>query len=227
MDAVWDGDEGTALDARTRLLAVGARACSDVELLAIVLEGGLVRLPGLGLARELIAYAGGLERLDRIDHGVAPMVGRAAARRVAVVRAAIELGRRASAVALVPTEPIRDAAAVHAHFRGRLPQLDREVFLVLLLDGRNRLQGEVRVSEGTLTSALVHPREVFAPAVRAGAAAIILVHNHPSGDPTPSAEDAALTERMRQAGEIIGIRVLDHVVIGQGRYVSLAEERRW
>ncbi|MGH7895986.1 MAG: RadC family protein [Candidatus Binatia bacterium] len=212
---------------RTRLLAAGGRACSDVELLAIVLGHGVATAQDLALARALLAHAGGIERLDRLDHDAPPLVGRAAARRVALIRAALELGRRASASPLPLGEPIRDAAAVHAHVRGCLPQLDREVFLVLLLDGRNRFQGAVRVSEGTLTSALVHPREVFAPAIRAGAAAVILVHNHPSGDPTPSSEDAALTERLRQVGEVVGIRVLDHVVIGQGRYVSLAEERRW
>jgi DNA repair protein RadC len=143
------------------------------------------------------------------------------------VRAAVELGRRATAAPIRVGEPIRDAASVFAHVRGRLPQLDREVFLALLLDGRNRLRAEVCVSEGTLTTALVHPREVFAPAIRDRAAALILVHNHPSGDPTPSSEDVALTERLRQVGEVVGIRVLDHVVVGHGRYMSLAEERRW
>src|SRR5207247_460753 len=112
-------------------------------------------------------------------------------------------------------------AAVYGHFRGRLPQLEREVFYVLLLDGKNRVQAEVHVSEGSLTAALVHPREVFGPAIRAAAAALILVHNHPSGDPTPSAEDAAITQRLRQVGELVGIRVLDHVVIGRGRCTSL------
>jgi DNA repair protein RadC len=143
------------------------------------------------------------------------------------VRAALELGRRAAAIPVAPRSPVRDAAAVYAHFRGRLPQLEREVFWVLLLDGKNRVQGEVRISEGSLTAALVHPREVFLPAIRAAAAALILVHNHPSGDPVPSAEDRAITERLRQVGELIGIRVLDHVVVGRGCYASMAEEGRW
>src|SRR5262249_16390116 len=148
-------------------------------------------------------------------------------RRAVVVAAALEMGRRATATPLRAGGAVKDAEAVHAHFRGRLPQLDREVFYVLLLDGKNRVQGEVRVSEGSLTAALVHPREVFAPAIREAAAALILVHNHPSGDPTPSAEDRAITERLRQVGELVGIRVLDHVVIGKGRYASMADEGRW
>lgn len=83
------------------------------------------------------------------------------------------------------------------------------------------------MSEGSLTAALVHPREVFAPAIRAAAAALILVHNHPSGDPTPSAEDRAITEGLRQVGELVGMRVLDHVVVGRGSYASMADEGRW
>jgi DNA repair protein RadC len=148
-------------------------------------------------------------------------------REAARVRAALELGRRATAVPLSPGAPVRDAAAVFDHFRGRLPQLDREVFYVLLLDGKNRVRGEVRISEGSLTAALVHPREVFAPAIRDAAAALILVHNHPSGDPTPSAEDVAITTRLRQVGELVGIRVLDHVVVGRGRWTSMSETERW
>jgi DNA repair protein RadC len=226
MDAVRDGGEATA-SARNRLLATGGRACSDAELLGLVLDGGLGGESARARAGRLLEWAGGVARLERLDRSASFLVGRGALRRLAAVRAAVELGRRATAAPIRVGEPIRDAASVFAHVRGRLPQLDREVFLALLLDGRNRLRAEVCVSEGTLTTALVHPREVFAPAIRDRAAALILVHNHPSGDPTPSSEDVALTERLRQVGEVVGIRVLDHVVVGHGRYMSLAEERRW
>jgi DNA repair protein RadC len=226
MDAVRDGGGGVA-SARNRLLALGGRGCSDAELLGLVLDGGLGGEVARDRAARLLEWAGGVGRLERVDRGSASLVGRGALRRIAAVRAAIELGRRAAAVPIGFGEPVRDAASVFAHVRGRLPQLDRELFLALLLDGRNRLHAEICVSEGTLTTALVHPREVFAPAIRDRAAALILVHNHPSGDPTPSSEDVALTERLRQVGEVVGIRVLDHVVVGHGRYVSLAEERRW
>ena len=225
MDAVRDAGEGAS--ARARLLAVGGRACSDAELLGIVLDGGVGSEDARTRAAGVLAWAGGVARLERVDRAAGALGGRGAVRRIAVLRAAIELGRRASASPLGTGDPVRDAGAVFAHFRGRLPQLDREVFLALLLDGRNRLRAEIVVSEGTLTTALVHPREVFAPAIRDRAAALILVHNHPSGDPTPSSEDVALTERLRQVGEVVGIRVLDHVVIGHGRYVSFADERRW
>jgi DNA repair protein RadC len=215
------------LGARARLLLAGGRACSDEELLGLLLDGGAGSEAGVAGAVQLLAAAGGLAGLEQLDRAPCDGLVRRWPRRAAVVRAALELGRRAAAIPLAARAPVRDAAAVFAHFRGRLPQLDREVFYVLLLDGKNRVQGEVRVSEGSLTAALVHPREVFAPAIRAAAAALVLVHNHPSGDPTPSAEDRAITERLRQAGELIGIRVLDHVVIGRGSYTSMAEAGRW
>jgi DNA repair protein RadC len=212
---------------RDKLLVGGGRVCSDAELLGLVLDAGADTIGGLVLAERVLRAVGDLTRLERLDRRACAALGRLWPRRLAAMRAALELGRRATAAPLAAQSPVRDAAAVYEHFRGRLPQLDREVFYVLLLDGKNRVQAEVQVSEGSLTAALVHPREVFAPAIRATAAAVILVHNHPSGDPTPSAEDCAITQRLRQVGELVGIRVLDHVVIGRGRYASMAEEGRW
>ncbi len=119
---------------------------------------------------------------------------------------------------------VRDAKGVYDAFRAHFDPMDREQFLAVILDGRNQVIGFNLVAVGTLTSALVHPREVFKAAILANAVAIILVHNHPSGDPEPSAEDRALTGRLKEAGEIIGIRILDHVVIGDGRFRSLSEE---
>jgi DNA repair protein RadC len=229
MHATGDVGRGgrRALGVRDRLLADGARVCGDDELLAVVLDGGTGRPAARALAAALLAQVGDLASIDRLHRTAAGDLPGFWPRRAAVVRAALELGRRAAAAPLALGAPVRDAASVHAHFHGRLPQLDREVFYVLLLDGKNRVRAEVRVSEGSLTAALVHPREVFAPAIRDGAAALILVHNHPSGDPTPSAEDAAITERLRRAGDLLGIRVLDHVVIGRTGYTSMAERDGW
>ena len=105
------------------------------------------------------------------------------------------------------------------HLRG----LAKETFVALLLDTRHRLQACERVSEGTLSTSLVHPREVFGPALRAGAAAVIVAHNHPSGDPEPSAEDLAVTRRLREVGRLLGVPLVDHVVLGDQRWVSIAE----
>jgi DNA repair protein RadC len=112
---------------------------------------------------------------------------------------------------------------VFAHLRGPLAGLRREVFHVLLLDAKHRKLRDVRVSEGSLTATLVHPREVFAPAVRESAAAVVLAHNHPSGDPAPSAEDREITRRLRGAGDLVGVRVLDHVIVGAESYFSFAD----
>src|SRR5262245_15905235 len=215
------------LGARERILAGAGRSLCDAELLGLVLDGGAARAASIVLADRVLRETDGLAHLDRLDRRACTTLGDLRPRQAAAVRAALEIGRRAAAVPLAAGSPVRDAAAVYGHFRGRLPQLDRELFYVLLLDGKNRVQAEVRVSEGSLTAALVHPREVFAPAIRDGAAALILVHNHPSGDPTPSAEDVALTERLRQVGDLVGIRILDHVVIGRGRWASMAESGRW
>jgi len=215
------------LGVRERLLAAGGRTCTDTELLALVLGAGQETDASARLAERVLDAAGGLALVDRIGRVDAGAVAGFWPRRAALLRAAIELGRRAQALPLTVGAPVRDAESVWSHFRGRLPQLDREAFYVLLLDGKNRVQAEVRVSEGSLTAALVHPREVFSPAIRDGAAALVLVHNHPSGDPTPSAEDVALTERLRQVGDLVGVRILDHVVIGRGRWVSMAETGHW
>lgn len=116
---------------------------------------------------------------------------------------------------------IDSADAVAIYFRARLALRRTESFWVIMLDARGRAIGTERIAEGTLTSCLVHPREVFAPAIRARAAHIVLVHNHPSGDPTPSPEDITLTERLSEAGQILGIPVVDHVVIGRDGHRSI------
>ena len=121
-------------------------------------------------------------------------------------------------------EPVRSAEEVFRLFRDDTPLLDREYFWALLLDGRNRVIGLDEVAVGSMTSALVHPRELFKAAILANANSLIVVHNHPSGDPEPSSEDVALTRRLMQAGDIIGIKIIDHVVVGDGRFRSLSEE---
>jgi len=109
------------------------------------------------------------------------------------------------------------------HFHSRLRDHKKEIFCVVLLDARHRVMGEERISEGSLTSSIVHPREVFVPAVRESAGAVVFVHNHPSGEPSPSEDDIAVTRRLERAAELLGIRVLDHVIIGDGVYASFKE----
>ena len=128
----------------------------------------------------------------------------------------------------VPTtwdRQLRQSRDVADLMRSVVAGLDREAFFVVLVDGKNRVSGINLVSLGSLTAALVHPREVFKPAIAGSAAALVLVHNHPSGDPTPSAEDVALTKRLCEVGDLVGIKVLDHIVLGEGNsFRSLADE---
>lgn len=121
-------------------------------------------------------------------------------------------------------QQFRSSQEIYEMFRERFERADREEFLVLLLDAKNKLLGFHVVSVGSLTSSIVHPREVYKIAILGNAAALIFLHNHPSGDPTPSAEDLHITNRLRQVGDVLGIRVLDHVVIGDGRYVSFVDD---
>jgi DNA repair protein RadC len=137
--------------------------------------------------------------------------------------AAVELARRALSAPLPRREPFRSGADVFERFRFMLSDAPVEVFLSVLLDVKHRPLREERVSVGTL----VHPREVFVAAVRERAAAVILVHNHPSGDPAPSAQDREVTRRLRSAGGILGIPVIDHVVLGDGSFFSFREEEGW
>jgi DNA repair protein RadC len=209
---------------RERLASHGAEALSDTELVALILRTGAAGRPAADLARSLLARPAGLRGLSRAlpsELRIEPGVGAAKAGSLA---AAFELGRRLAGHRLRPGDPIRSAADVHRHFYPQLRDSPRERFLVLLLDGRHRVIRPVVASEGTLTASLVHPREVFAPALREPAAAVVLVHNHPSGDPTPSREDREVTARLCAAGELLGIPVLDHVVVAEQGFVSLREE---
>jgi DNA repair protein RadC len=139
------------------------------------------------------------------------------------LHALFELARRYSEERLIPGATFRGAEDVFRHFRMRLRDSRQEQFFLLLLDSRRRFLGEVAVSQGTMERALVHPRDVFGAAVRERAGAVVIVHNHPSGDPTPSPEDINVTRRLREAGALIGIPLLDHVILGEGRWLSLAE----
>jgi len=215
----------SAADApRERLAALGAEALSDAELVALLLRTGSARHPARDAAQALLRRHGGLRGLGRAalaELRGQPGVGEAKA---ATLLAAFELGRRAASLRLRPGDPIRSPADVHRHFHPLLRDAPHERFLVVLLDGRHRMMREVVISQGTLTASLVHPREVFAPALREPAAAVVLVHNHPSGDPTPSREDREITARLAAAGELLGIPVLDHVVVAEQGYVSLRED---
>jgi DNA repair protein RadC len=209
---------------RERLKALGAQALSSAELLALVLGSGTGRRSAIGLGQEILAEAGGsLRRIAaRPVAALTALAGVGVARSVAV-HAALELGRRMAAEARDEGAPMRSPRDVYAAFASRLEDLPVEEFHVAVLDSQHRLERDIAVTRGILNSSLVHPREVFREAIAERAAAVILVHNHPSGDPTPSADDRAVTEQLVAAGRLLDIPVHDHVIVGRGRYLSFAE----
>lgn len=211
---------------REKLLAHGANALSNAELLAILLHTGYKDRPVLHVAEEILALykeqgLGGIANLSAQDFSAVKGVGGAKA---AVLIAAIELGRRLAQRAAKRRWLIRSAEDVAAYMMPRLRDEMREHFVAVLLNVKNRVLAAPVISVGSLNASIVHPRELFREAVRASAAGVILVHNHPSGDPSPSREDLAVTRSMIAAGELMQIPVLDHVILGDDTYRSLKEE---
>ncbi len=209
---------------RERLRTVGPRNLSLEELFVLLVGSGTASRSAVRVARGLARRFPELGRLASADVGSLeglPGVGPATAARLVD---AFELGRRAAAERGAGSAPIRGPEDVYRRLGPRLRDAPQEEFHALLLNTRHRVVREVLITRGILDASLIHPREVFRVAVGEGAAGIILVHNHPSGDPTPSPEDRAVTRQLSEAGRAVGIPVLDHVVVGRGRYVSLASE---
>ncbi len=208
---------------RERLLRLGPDALSPAELLGVLLGTGTRGLSAVEVGQRLLERCGGLRRLSsRLPREMAAVHGVGGAR-AARVAAAFALGRSAGVLRIPRGERFRSGGDIFRHYHGRMRDLRKEQFWAVLLDGKNRVLREERVSEGSLTASLVHPREVFAPAIRESAGAMVFVHNHPSGDPTPSVEDVEITRRLCAVADLVGIRVLDHVVVGDGAYVSFLE----
>ena len=200
---------------RERLLALGAAALTSAELLAILIGTGTSGASAPEVAAALLAQGGpDLARL------AGRSIGHAKATRIV---AALELGRRLLEEGRPDRTRIRSPADVYRWFAPRLADLAAEEFHVLALDSQSGVLRDLLVTRGILNSSLVHPREVFRGAIAEAAAGIIVVHNHPSGDPTPSADDRAVTRQLVEAGRVLDLPVYDHVVVGANRYVSFAE----
>lgn len=209
---------------RERLRRLGPRSLTLSELLTLLIGSGSGHGSAVDVAGRIAAKLGGVDRLGSVDVAILEGVEGVGSATAARLAAAFELGRRAASSDASDDEPIRGPADVFQRMGPRLRDVRQEEFHALLLNTRHRVLREVLVTRGILDASLIHPREVFRLAVSEGAASVILVHNHPSGDPTPSAEDRAVTRQLAAAGRSLGIPVLDHVVIGRGRYVSLAPE---
>lgn len=212
------------LKPRERLYQLGPEVLSNREVLAILLRTGTHGENVLELAERILTEAGGLIGLVRLStheleqvHGIGPA-------KAAQVKAALELGKRSIAADPTVKPIINSPSDVADLVMEEMRNLDREHFRIMHLSTRNNVLGISAVSVGSLNSSIVHPRECFKEAIRRNANSIILLHNHPSGDPAPSREDLDITRRLTEGGKILGIEVLDHVIIGEKRYVSLKEQ---
>ncbi|MFN8574601.1 MAG: DNA repair protein RadC [Gemmatimonadaceae bacterium] len=209
---------------RERLVRLGVGSLSTVELIAIVLGTGTGNRSALALAHHVFSAVGGsLRRLATGSVTALTAVDGIGAARAGVLHAALELGRRMSAEGKGEGVAMRAPRDVYEVFAPRLQDLPVEEFHVAVLNAQQRLERDITVTRGILNSSLVHPREVFREAIAEQAASIILVHNHPSGDPTPSHEDEIITEQLFLAGRLLDVPVQDHVIVGRGRYTSFME----
>jgi DNA repair protein RadC len=210
---------------RERLLAVGPRALSDAELVALILGTGTGKLSARAAALSLVEALPLPELAWAPPDTLSALPGVGLAR-AAALSAAFELGRRGAWSPPLRGERCLDPGQVHELLR-HAAHAEREGFHVVLLDVRGRLLRTLQVAEGSLSQCPVSPRDALRPAVREGAHAVIFAHNHPSGDPTPSPDDADLTERLRAAAEVVGVLARDHVVVAAGGYYSFVEAGRW
>jgi len=218
----WPQDERP----REKLLSRGAAGLTDAELLALIIRSGdpATGQSAIDLGRKLIGHFGSnLRELGSADIAELTAIKGMGLAKAAGVKAAFTLASRFQARKLERLDRFTSPHQVFDYFHHEFRDSRKEYFLALLLDGKNRIVRRVQISEGSLNQSIVHPREVFSPAVRESAAALILVHNHPTGDPAPSGEDIAVTRRLRDAGDLMGIKVLDHIIVGDGEYVSFVE----
>lgn len=210
---------------RERLLRFGAKQLTNSELLALVIRSGTKEYHALDLASEILKRFDGIKGLVSCEAGELMRIEGIGEARACSIIACVELSRR-MVVDIRRGNPTRlqKSKDVYQLLLPRFIGEHQELFYVLALDGRNKIRRQIQIAQGSATSVEVHPREVFAPLIREGAAAAIIAHNHPSGDPSPSADDLALTARLTEVAAIIGIPILDHLIFGASTYVSLADK---
>ncbi len=208
---------------RERLANAGPEALRDAELLAILFRTGTRSMGAVALGEKILRHFGGLRTVARASLEELQQVDGIGTVKAIEIKAALELGKRLAAFTDRDRSKITGASDIADLLMVRFKEYEHEVFKCVILNTKNEVMKTVDVSHGGLDGTLAIPRDVFKQAVRDGASAVILCHNHPSGDPEPSPEDITLTTRLCESGELLGIRVLDHVIFGDGRWVSLSE----
>ena len=211
---------------RERLQKSGPGALSDSELLAIILRMGTGNVSVTELAKKLVTHYGGLKGIASASFEELCEIKGIGTAKAAQIKAAFEIGKRFSQAIDTKGDQIRCSEDVKNLLWHKMRTYDKEHFMIVLLDTKNRVIKTETVSVGILDSSIVHPREVFKSAIKSNAASVVLVHNHPSGDPTPSRNDTSTTIKLREAGELVGISVLDHVIIGERSYYSFKDNNK-
>lgn len=209
---------------RERLIHHGAESLTDAELLAIILRTGDGKISALDLAHHVLKHCHGFRGLDAISINELCEIRGVGPAKAAQIKAAIEIGRKLVAAKRSERQHLQTSRDVFDYLHDRLRNQAREIFIMLLLTIKNKLIKEQKLFEGTLNQSLVSPREVLKEAINGKAASVIFVHNHPSGEPVPSLDDRQVTKQLVEACKAAGISVLDHVIIGDGKFFSFADE---
>ncbi len=209
---------------RERLIQSGDEYLTDAELLGIIIRDGTTNYRAVDLAQELLSKYGDFRKLSSVSIGELCKVRGIGPARAAQIKASLAIAKRFSTISVRPSQQFKCSKDIFDHFHERLREKKQEIFFIILLDNKNRIIKELDISKGSLTSSIVHPREVFNPAIKESAVSVIFVHNHPSGDPEPSKEDIQMTRRLLEVGDVVGIKVLDHIIIGNECFVSLKDK---
>lgn len=209
---------------RERMMHYGAEALSHAELLAILLRTGSHQESAIHLAQRIMNKIGSIRNLVDLSINELTQIKGIGNAKAVQLKAAIELGQRLARARMSDTVTIRSPLDAVDVLSEQLRYLQKEHFVCLFLNTKNHIIAQETLSIGSLNASIVHPREVFRAAIKCSSASIVCAHNHPSGDPTPSPEDISITSRLVEAGHVIGIEVIDHVIIGDGNYISLKEQ---
>lgn len=210
---------------RERLLKYGVEYLTDAELLGIILFNGYQGKTSVDIAKELLIENGkSLRKLDSLSYTEMSSVKGIGLAKFAQIKAALEIGKRLLREESSIKKKINNASDLVDYYKPYMRDMKKEIFKLIMLDVKNKIIKDSTISEGSLTESIVHPREVLREIVRASAASVIFLHNHPSGESNPSKNDMDITERLVEACNIIGVKVLDHIILGEDNFTSFAQE---
>ena len=209
---------------RERLAKHGVDCLTDAELLGIILVKGYQGKTSVEVAKDLLSETKSLRKLDSLSYPEMSSIKGLGMAKFAQIKAALEIGKRLLRETNLPKKKIYNASDLVNYYGPCMRDLKKEKFKAILLDVKNKIIRDIDISEGSLTESIVHPREVLKEIIKESAASVIFLHNHPSGESNPSKNDLDITERLADACELVGVKVLDHIILGEDNYLSFAQE---